>query len=89
MLRGYEDIVPDESLSRPAETLPIRESVRATEPADRTVFIFEERQGRVRVKGVSERFEFTIGCPLPDRRIECQRIEKDIDILNVADILLD
>ena len=43
----------------------------------------------MRVEGVSERFEFTIDCPLPDRRIERQRIEKDIDIFNVADILLD
>ena len=72
------------NLSRPAETLPIRESVRATEPADRTAFLFEERQGRVRVEGVSERFEFTIDCPLPDRRIERHRIEKDIDILRKA-----
>src|SRR5207247_607845 len=68
------------NLARPAEALLVREPVVSPESADRLGLVVNECQRGVRADGVTEFLEFPIDAVFPEWRLECARIQEDVDV---------
>ena len=78
--------VPASSTTRPAtsprttKVLLVREPVVPPEPADGLTFLAQECQARMLGDGVPQSLQLPVNSLLPERRLECERIEKQVDI---------
>jgi hypothetical protein len=69
------------NFARSAEPLLVGEAVIAAEAADRVTLARHESERGMRSDGVTESPQRAVDGIFPQRRLECGRVKKDIDVL--------
>ena len=64
----------------PGEPLGILEAVVAAEAADGLAFLLDKRQPRMLFDRLPQLLQFAVDCFLAQGRVECGRVEEDVDV---------